>query len=365
MTISISDITTGSINGTGDFDLLMKAAKEHLQLEYSYGRITSDKYAEAYIALMGQVLGASIQFKLQSEQVNKQSELADEQKALIVAQTAQVTAETSNVPKQGILLDKQATKVDADTQLTNAQILNIPKEGIVLDRQVLSIDKDIEVKDKDIAVKDIQIRSVQSQISLTDQKTITEKAQTVDIINGAAVQGTVGKQKEVYDAQIKGFENDAIQKATKTMTDIWSVQRSTDVGIQPTPETKLYDSNIGSAVSKLFGNLNIPLASVPMAAFVNAESATTGSDTLQANEAIKFNGNLGDNGASVTSVTVRDADSKVVASTDVSVSGKTFTGTITAVNVAGLKQGDLTLTAKIRTAIGSEITVSDGVRKGY
>lgn len=351
MSISISDITTGSIQGTGDFDVLVRAAKEHLLLEYTSNRITGDKYAEAYIAIVNQVLAMAIQFRVQSEQINVQSLLTDEQKALIKAQTAQVVAETLNVPKQGLVLDKQVE------QLT-LEILNIPKQGQVLDKQVINLDKDIEVKTKDIALRE-------SNIQLTDQKVKTEKAQITDLIDGVAVTGTVGKQKEVYDAQIKGFKDDALQKATKTMTDIWSVQRSTDTGIQPTTETKLYDSNIGSAVSSLFTSLGISVAPVPLAAFVSAVSATTGSEVVQTGEDLGISGNIGDSGSSIISITIRDTNSKVVQATNTSINNKTFTASITAANIATLAKGDLIVTTRIRTTSGGEISVSDGATKGY
>lgn len=372
MSISIGDITSGSMTGNGDFDVLVRAVKEHLLGEYSAGRITGDKYAEAYIALVNQAMAMAIQFRIQSEQVNIQSLLTDEQKALIVAQTDQVKADTLNIPKQGIVLDKQALQLDeqiklttgqiaqveAQTQQINADILNIPKQGIILDKQASNLDKDLMVKEKDITLR-------QSNIDLTDQKTKTEQAQILDMVDGVTVQGTIGKQKAVYDAQIKGFQDDALQKATKTMTDIWSVQRSTDVGIQPTAETKLYDSNIGSAIESLFTSLKIPVASVPLVAYVNGSSASTGSEVIQTGENLAVKGNIGASGAAVTSVTVRDTDSKVVQATNINLSNKDFTATIPAASIATLKRGELVVTAKIRNSDGREVSISDGATKGY
>lgn len=330
MSILISDITTGTIDGTGDFDVLAKAIKEHLLLEYEEGRITGDKYAEAYIALLAQAMNAAVQFRVQSEQLTIQSELTDEQKALIVAQTGQVVAETLNVPKQGVVLDKQAENLDVDVQ---------------------------------VKTKDIELR--ESNIKLTDQKTKTEIAQTAELIDGKVVGGTVGKQKEVYDAQIKGFKDDALQKATKLMTDIWTVQRSTDVGIMPTSETKLYDSNIGSSVSTLFTSLNIPVAAVPNAAFVSAVSSATGSEVIQTGENLAISGNVGDNGSTIISITVRDTASKVVQATNTSLTGKTYTASIPSASLGSLAKGELVVTTRIRTSSGGEVSVSDGATKGY
>lgn len=285
MPITIRDITTGSINGTGDFDVLMQSAKEHLQLEYTSGRITGDKYAEAYIAMMNQVMAQAIAFHLGAVQAEAQIGLTEEQKQLIIAQTAQVKAETLNVPKQGAILDKevevktkQIEQATAQISLTTkqveqvtAEILNIPKQGKILDQQELSLkaeilnipkqgevlDKQVLNLDKDLTLKDKQALQITSAIALSDQKTKTEKAQISDVVDGS-VTGVVGKQKEVYTAQIKGFQQDAVNKATKILVDTWSVRASSDqTANPPTAENKLENADIGKFITELGNQVGV------------------------------------------------------------------------------------------------------------
>lgn len=158
--INITDITTGTIDGTGSFDKLMQVAKLHLMEEYKAERITGDKYAEVYMSVMNNVMAQSIQFSLQ--------------------------ALTSNANEE-----------------------------------------------------------------LIKQKIKTEKAQIEDTVDGVPVTGSIGKQKSVYDAQIKGFKDDALQKAAKMMVDVWNIQRSTDEAIAPNNQNQLHDLNIGNAVKAL------------------------------------------------------------------------------------------------------------------
>lgn len=172
MAIDITKVTTGAITGTGNFDKLMQVAKLHLFEEYKAQRITGDKYAEVYMAIMNQVLAQAIQFTVSAESTNQQ------------------------------LLSERA-----------------------------------KVQDK-----------LPELVGLTDAE--------------GTVQGSIGKQKSVYDAQIKGFKDKSIQDATKAMMDIWTVQRSTDSGIQPNEKTNLYDSNIGSSVKVLFDQVGIPVKPV-------------------------------------------------------------------------------------------------------
>lgn len=146
--VTLADVTTVALDGTGAYDVLMQSMKLHLAEEFKAGRITGDKYAEAYISMSNQVMAQAIQFVLQSK--------------------------------------------------------------------------------------------------LMSQKIKTEAAQTEDIIDGVPVGGTVGKQKDVYAAQIKGFKDDAITKATKMMIDVFSVQRSTDDAFAP--PTKLTNPEIDKMV---------------------------------------------------------------------------------------------------------------------
>lgn len=160
--LTIADVTVGSgtLTGDGAFDIFMQAAMVHLRREYSEGRINGDKYAEAYIAIMNNVLNVAAQFA-----VNK--------------------------------------------------------------------------------------------VNTTNQAKVQE-AQIADEVDGKPVTGVVGKQKAVYDAQIKGFKDDALQKAAKMLVDTWSVRKSTDTdGTIVDGTNKLEDASIGKAIKALGDSVGI------------------------------------------------------------------------------------------------------------
>ena len=192
-TLDVSNVTTGTVDGTGTFDVLMQTVFLHLQREYASGRITGDMYAKAYIEIMNNTLAQATQY--------------------VVA----------------------AFQATANDDLVAAQIRKI--------------NKDIEL--------------VTEQIELIDYQGVSEQAKYLDVVNGQVIAGTIGKQKEVYTAQTKGFKDSALQSLAKTMIDTWSVRRSTDEGTQTTPESKLYDGNIGNAIEAMFTNLQVPVASAP------------------------------------------------------------------------------------------------------
>ena len=192
-TLDVSNVTTGTIDGTGTFDVMMQTVFLHLQREYASGRITGDMYAKAYIEIMNSTLAQATQY--------------------VVA----------------------AFQATANDDLVAAQIRKI--------------NKDIEL--------------VTEQIELIDYQGISEQAKYLDVVNGQVIAGTIGKQKDVYTAQTKGFKDSALQSVAKTMIDTWSVRRSTDEGTLTTPESKLYDGNIGNAVEAMLTNLNVPIAPPP------------------------------------------------------------------------------------------------------
>ena len=192
-TLDVKNITTGTIDGTGTFDVMMQTVFLHLQREYASGRITGDMYAKAYIEIMNNTLAQATQY--------------------VVA----------------------AFQATANDDLVAAQIRKI--------------NKDIEL--------------VTEQIELIGYQGIGEQAKYLDVVNGQVIAGTIGKQKDVYTAQTKGFKDSALQSLAKTMIDTWSVRRSTDEGTMTTPESKLYDANIGNAVEAMFTNLQVPVSSAP------------------------------------------------------------------------------------------------------
>ena len=192
-TLDVKNITTGTIDGTGTFDVLMQTVFLHLQREYASGRITGDMYAKAYIEIMNNTLAQATQY--------------------VVA----------------------AFQATANDDLVAAQIRKI--------------NKDIEL--------------VTEQIELIGYQGIGEQAKYLDVVNGQVIAGTIGKQKEVYTAQTKGFKDSALQSLAKTMIDTWSVRRSTDEGTLTTPESKLYDGNIGNAIAEMFESVSIPVATAP------------------------------------------------------------------------------------------------------
>ena len=200
-------VTDGTLTGNGIFDTWMRALGAHLKREYAEQRITGDEYAKAYIALMNNLLNAAVGFLTQDAQLAMAKE-----------------------------------KLAYELQL--------------LDAQVNLANKELAIKDKDLALKEKQVALAEAQLKAAE-------AQYKDTVDGQPVGGVLGKQMKVYDAQAKGFKDNALQAATKIMVDTWNIRRQTDESLQTTADSKLYDGNIGNAIAEMFESVSIPVASAP------------------------------------------------------------------------------------------------------
>ena len=196
-------VTDGTLTGNGIFDTWMRALGAHLKREYAEQRITGDEYAKAYIALMNNLLNAAVGFLTQDAQLAMAKE-----------------------------------KLAYELQL--------------LDAQVNLANKELAIKDKDLALKEKQVALAEAQLKAAE-------AQYKDIVDGQSVGGVLGRQMKVYDAQAKGFKDNALQAATKIMVDTWNIRRQTDESLQTTADSKLYDRNIGNAIAEMFSSVSIPI----------------------------------------------------------------------------------------------------------
>ena len=182
MTIpAIEDLTTITVDGTGAFDQLMQATKNHLLDEYKSGRIKGAEYSQVYLGSLVAVLDQAVKYLSTKDQSE-----------LIKAQTDKVRAEI------------------------------------------------------DLVLAQIELAKNQDVLML--QKVKTEKAQIEDVVDGAPVQGVIGKQKTLYTRQADGFLRDAEHKMAKLMADVWAVQRTTDEGFAPS--TQLANASIDSVITK-------------------------------------------------------------------------------------------------------------------
>jgi hypothetical protein len=228
MSIAVSDLTQATLEGTGIFDVLMRANKAHLEAEFNKGRIKGPEYSTVYLGSLTQVMQTALQFLLTKEKTSLENQLIEKQIELADAQTREVEARILQVQKQ--------------TELIEQQRLNAMTENTVLVAQECKLRAEYDLTMGSVL-------KVAQETSLLSQKTATERAQVTTL--GVDEDSVVGRQKALYKAQTDGFTRDAEQKAAKLLVDSWNVRRTTDEGTVADSVNMLNDATVGRAVNKL------------------------------------------------------------------------------------------------------------------
>jgi len=226
--ILVTDLTTGTIDGTGVFDLLMQSVQKHIAAEFDGGRIKQADYSQVYLGGLQGVLSTSMEFLLRQDKTEAEN-------ALLEQGLLKSTEETTLVVAQTALIDAQELTADQDTALRTQEVLTEVQNTLVATATKCKLDAEFDVLEQ-------QVLKVTAETGVLNQKKVTETAQT----NGSAVtsDSVVGSQVALYGAQKDGFTRDAEQKAAKLYFDTWNVRRTTDEATIANTENGLQDANI-------------------------------------------------------------------------------------------------------------------------
>lgn len=107
--IVVTDITTGSVSGTGVFDKLMLAVKAHISQEYDAGRIKGSDYATVYLGALQSVLAQSVEFVLREKLLEVQIEGAIKDNKIKYAQQVKLDKETAMLGLDDVLKNQNTT----------------------------------------------------------------------------------------------------------------------------------------------------------------------------------------------------------------------------------------------------------------
>lgn len=218
--ITLDDLTTATVEGSGVFDVLMRANKAHLEQEFKLNRIKGTDYSNVYLGSLQAVLSAAIQFTLSREKQNldsllqvKQIELAQLNQVKLQAEIDQTYAQTNLVEQQQINMkdelqtaDVQRGKLSKDIEATEAQISQIIIQSQLTAQQKINMMDELVTAavQRDKLAKDIEATAAQI-IQTTAQTLLVEQ----QVTNLAAEALNISKQGELIDAQ-KGVQTQQV-----------------------------------------------------------------------------------------------------------------------------------------------------------
>lgn len=190
---------------------LTKMNVANAEIAYCTGKYNLEQMLPQQLLMsQSQVAGQEIENEAASYNLNQ---MLPQQKAMLVAQTTQTTVETD------------ASRFNVNTMLP-------------LQRDMLTSQKTGQDTANSTATYNLQqmlpaqLALLQDQQLMVTEQTNAQRAQTMDNrLDGAAVNGVLGKQKELYSQQITSYKRDSELKVAKIFADSWTVQKTIDEGL--------------------------------------------------------------------------------------------------------------------------------------
>lgn len=152
--------------------------------------------------------------------------------------------------------------VEENVEVQRANTLDTRQDGLtpvsgVIGLQKRNLTSDADTKDYVLANQlPRQVELIGEQITLTNEQGESERAKTLDTrSDGQTVEGSVGKQKDLYDQQIDSFIKDAQYKVAKMSLDGWITQKTLDEGL--TAPTQLTNNEINDVLASVRTNNNL------------------------------------------------------------------------------------------------------------
>jgi hypothetical protein len=268
------DLTTGVVGGTGMFDQIMVSLVNHLKVEYSANRIAGAEYTKAYIGVIGAALQTAQQYLLAKDAaywtavtVQNQARVAEIevvkarveleiQKATLVklqfdantasAQYGMIKMQIANADAEYAAQLAQTTGiVYTNTNILPANLAQLKEQtetiaytnSYLLPGQKVGLDRTNEnLKSQGDAIDYTNINILPQQKKLISEQAEAQRGQTADVrSDGKTVEGSVGKQKDLYDQQIKAYQFDSETKLVKMYSDSFISQLTVNEGV-PVPE---------------------------------------------------------------------------------------------------------------------------------
>ncbi len=197
--ISVSDLTSVSLDGTGVFDLLFKTMTLHMDAQFQGDKLRGAEYAKVYLGSLSSVLNESVNFLLNKDKVSLELELLNEQKAKLLKETelldVQIQQIRNNIDVENANLELRKKESEAQVKLTESQNLKVLEDVKLSGKQLEKLDNDIFISTERL---DLESREIDTRILKIEQDTALTKVQ----------EQKVQVDKEVAEVQKAKIEND-------------------------------------------------------------------------------------------------------------------------------------------------------------
>lgn len=120
--LTFTEFTTGTTEGAGVFDQLMRAVTSNIEKEWRAKRLNSDSYGQVYTASIQAAMQIALQYLLEEKRIEAQVDLIKQQTLTEVQQTAKATSEDY------ILRLEEAHKLTLEAEVMRNKIVGVMTE---------------------------------------------------------------------------------------------------------------------------------------------------------------------------------------------------------------------------------------------
>lgn len=181
--LTVEELTTKSVDGTGVFDVLMGAVNAQLTEQHQKGRITGGDFAKVYMGSLTAVLQFGTQFllsrdraRLENRQIVESIKLAQTQRVRAIADVHIARGQIQQLKVNLVESELKMHTAGNEYALSKMSLVNSYNEGLV----------------------------TQANIELIGEQVEVQRAQTWDThLDGTPITGILGKQKSLIDAQMQ------------------------------------------------------------------------------------------------------------------------------------------------------------------
>ena len=262
--LDINGLTDVSLTGSGVLDKFLQLQRLVLDREFNDGRLHGKEYADSFIATYTINMELAIKFLLEKEKQFYEIELIEANIDNAKKDLELKEYELTNIkPQELALKTAQVDSILKDIELKDYELKFIkPQELAIKASQLAIAEKELLIKAKQLELAEYElihklpaeVAGIKANNELTNQKTITEKAQTDATAFGSG--SVIDWNVKTLEAQIAGIEQDSKQKIMRMLISTWETRLNND-GVDNPSAAGLGDIEIKQAVDAAKASVGI------------------------------------------------------------------------------------------------------------
>lgn len=261
--LNIDELTTGSLTGTGVFDVLLQTLRLHLDREFTSGRITGTAYATVYSQALTSFLQEATAYCLSKAKLALELKQLEEQVTILQLQQTKLTAETILVESQQSQVEAETDKILYETTYVlpeNVKVIKNQQDQLIAQTNKVATDTVISIKQGHLTdAQTCQVKAETNKINAEVTLKLPEEVQLLQLNQAAVTAQTsqvtytvanlLPKQVDQLTAQIAGTTAQTAQ-ATYTTTNLLPAQlyQTTAQTANVTAQTNLYEQKLETEV---------------------------------------------------------------------------------------------------------------------